>query len=248
MSEVTYDAAPSVAVIIVAGGKGSRMGSAENKLFLPLGDSCILGETLNLWQRIPQVGQIVVVCADGEETRVAAICKEQGIRKAVLPITGGKERQDSVWQGLLYLQSRTPPPDFVAVHDGARPFYDGRTFDDFLQTVVESGAGGGILAVAVQDTIKTVSEGYITATRPREHLATAQTPQLFHFPTLFQCYEKVIEEGALCTDDASVLEWCGRDVLIYPGQKENIKITTPEDYDYGLYLSAKRRKGAGVCE
>ena len=248
MSEVTYDAAPSVAVIIVAGGKGSRMGGNENKLFLPLGDSCILGETLRVWQGISQVGQSVVVCADGEREIVSNLCRKQQITKAVLPVIGGKERQDSVWQGLVYLQSRTPPPDFVAIHDGARPFYDGRTFGDFLQTVVREKAAGGVLAVAVQDTVKTVAAGCIMATIPREHLVAAQTPQLFHFSTLFRCYEKALEEGAVCTDDASVLEWCGRDVLVYAGQKENMKITTPEDYDYALYLSARRKKEAGICE
>ena len=248
MDTVIDGGAPTVAVIIVAGGKGSRMGGPENKLFLPLGDSCILGETLKVWQNIPAVGQVVVVCAEGEEAQVSDLCRKEQLTKVKHIVLGGKERQDSVWQGLLYLQSQTPPPDFVAVHDGARPFYDGRAFSGFLQTVRGSGAAGGILAVAVQDTIKTVSDERITATVPREHLAAAQTPQLFRFATLFQCYEKVLEEGASCTDDASVLEWCGRDVLVYGGQKENMKITTPEDYDYAQYLLAKRRKVAGVCE
>ena len=101
MTTVTDGGTSSVAVIIVAGGKGSRMGGNENKLFLPLGDSCILGETLRVWQGISQVGQIVVVCADGEREIVSNLCRKQQITKAVLPVIGGKERQDSVWQGLV---------------------------------------------------------------------------------------------------------------------------------------------------
>ena len=91
MTTVTDGGTSSVAVIIVAGGKGSRMGGNENKLFLPLGDSCILGETLRVWQGISQVGQIVVVCADGEREIVSNLCRKQQITKAVLPVIGGKE-------------------------------------------------------------------------------------------------------------------------------------------------------------
>ena len=103
-------------------------------------------------------------------------------------------------------------------------------------------------ALPVQDTIKTVADGRVSGTIPRECLVAVQTPQLFSFSVLYGCYERVIENEILCTDDASVLEWCGREVLVYPGQKENLKITTPEDYDYAQFIWAKRKKEVPLCE
>lgn len=239
---------PAVTALIVAGGSGSRMGYGQNKLFLPLGESCILGETLQVWQHIPQVDSIVVVAAAGEEETVADIGSKMQISKLKKIITGGVERQDSVWQGLTYLESLTPPPALVVIHDGARPFYDGAAFPGFLQAVIDSGAAGGILGVPVQDTIKTVAQKQVTGTVPREYLVAVQTPQLFWFATLYQSYEKIIETGIVCTDDAGILEVQGKPVVVYPGQKRNLKITTPEDYDYGQFLLAREKKGAGLCE
>ena len=128
----------NITALIVAGGKGARMGAGENKLFLPLGDSVILGQTLALWQRIPQVTSIVVVCAPGEEQRAQAISEEENITKLTQIVTGGKERQHSVYQGLAYLRQSENPPDYVAVHDGATPFYDGAQFGGLLQTLLHS--------------------------------------------------------------------------------------------------------------
>lgn len=239
---------PSVTALIVAGGKGTRMGYVQNKLFLPLGESCLLGETLAIWQNIPQVDSMVVVCAEGEAEQVADICRKQQIGKVKKIVPGGKERQDSVWQGLNYIESLTPTPDMVVIHDGARPFYHGADFADFMQAVITSDVAGGILGVPLQDTVKTVSRGCVGGTVPRENLVAVQTPQLFRFTTLYQCYEKAMEAGIVCTDDAGVLEVCGKAVLVYPGQKDNLKITTPEDYAYGQYLLARREKGIGLCE
>lgn len=241
-------ALPAVAVLIVAGGSGSRMGYGQNKLFLPLGESCILGETLAVWEQIPQVDTIVIVAAAGEEAMVADICAKMQISKVRKIITGGAERQDSVWQGLIYLESLTPPPTLVAIHDGARPFYDGTDFPGFLQAMIASGAAGGVLGVPVQDTIKTVAQNQVTGTVPREHLTAVQTPQLFWFATLYQCYERAMAERVLCTDDAGILEAAGKAVYLYPGQKQNLKITTPEDYAYGQFLWAQKKKEAGICE
>lgn len=239
---------PAVTVLIVAGGSGSRMGYEQNKLFLPLGESCILGETLKVWQHISQVDNIVIVAAAGEEAVIANICAEMQISKLKKIIIGGAERQDSVWQGLIYLESLTPPPSLVAIHDGARPFYDGADFSGFLQEVVDSDAAGGILGVPVQDTIKTAAQNLVTGTVPREHLVAVQTPQLFWFTTLYQCYEKAMTEGILCTDDAGVLEANGKTVRIYQGQKNNLKITTPEDYTYVQFLWKQKKKENDVCE
>ncbi|MCI8336269.1 MAG: 2-C-methyl-D-erythritol 4-phosphate cytidylyltransferase [Peptococcaceae bacterium] len=239
---------PSVTALIVAGGKGTRMGYEQNKLFLPLDESCILGKTLTIWQHISQVDRIVVVCAEGEEEQIADICRKEQISKVEKIVLGGKERQDSVWQGLNYIESLTPTPDVVVIHDGARPFYHGADFADFVQAVLTSDVAGGVLGVPLQDTVKTVSQGCVGCTVPREDLIAVQTPQLFRFTTLYRCYEKAMEAGIVCTDDAGILEVCGKAVLIYPGQKNNLKITTPEDYAYGQYLLAREKKGAGICE
>lgn len=248
MVTVPYKSFPAVTALIVAGGKGSRMGAGQNKLFLPLGKSCILGETLQVWQHIPLVDSIVIVSAAGEEAAVADICANMQISKVKKIITGGKERQDSVWQGLTYLESLTPPPALVAIHDGARPFYDGTDFSGFLQAVINAGIAGGILGVPVQDTIKTVSQNQVISTVPREDLVAVQTPQLFQFATLYHCYERAMAADVRYTDDAGVLEAVGKSVLVYPGQKQNLKITTAEDYAYGQFLWMSKKKEAGICE
>lgn len=232
---------PSVAMIIVAGGKGTRMGQKQNKVFLPLGDTTVLGETLSVWQKIPLVQNIVVVCGAQEHHLVEEICRQQQIAKVSQIVTGGKERQDSVWQGLLALAEETPLPAYVGIHDGARPFYDGAAFAGFYETVVRSAAVGGVLAVPIQDTVKQVEQGQIVKTLDRSSLVAVQTPQLFAFAPLFACYQKSIGQGKLFTDDAGMLEAAGETVLVYPGQKENMKLTTPEDFTYAQFLWAKKK-------
>lgn len=235
---------PSVAVVIVAGGKGTRMGGAQNKLLLPLGNSTILGQTVALWQKISLVQTMIIVCGAGETRQVAEICRQQQITKLEQIVIGGKERQDSVWQGLQYLANSEKKPTYVVIHDGARPFYIGSEFCPFYQAVRKSQVAGGILAVPVQDTIKTVCGQWVEQTLRRENLVAVQTPQLFDFSVLYDCYQKNLATGVICTDDAGMLEAQGKAVLIFPGQKTNIKITTPEDYAYGQFLWQKRQEGA----
>lgn len=216
----------SVAVIIAAAGQGRRMKSAVNKQYLHLHGRPIIAHTLSACIAAACFTQIIVVVAPSEE--------EIFRREVVFPwfptykfflVSGGKERQDSVQNGLAVLADNI---EYVCIHDGARPLAEAALFRHCLAAA--QAEGGAIAAVPVKDTIKIADpHGQVLETPPRHKLWAVQTPQIFRRDWLELAYQRAYQEGIQATDDAALLEAAGYPVHIVTADYENIKITTPED-------------------
>jgi len=214
-----------ISAIIAAGGQGRRMNSSVSKQFLNIKGHPILYYTLNKFEKMDELNSIVLVTgeADIDYTR-EKIVKRYRFKKVEL-VSGGKERQDSVYNGLRKL---SPQTDIVVIHDGVRPFVPRQIIESSIAAAVEYKAVG--VAVPVKDTIKVVdSDNTIKSTPDRSTLWAMQTPQTFHYDIIMKAYEKAMAEGFYGTDDTVLVERLGFPVKIIEGAYENIKITTPED-------------------
>ncbi|HEY7475092.1 MAG TPA: 2-C-methyl-D-erythritol 4-phosphate cytidylyltransferase [Vicinamibacterales bacterium] len=213
----------SVGVIIVAAGRGTRMGGAVPKQLLDLGGRSILRRSVEAFDRHPTVDALVVVLpaelvADGPALvgRTDRPCRF---------VAGGARRQDSVREGL---QALPPAIDLVLVHDAARPFADAALIDRVIAAA--DGAGAAIPAVSARDTVKRVdpAQHVVTATLPREEIWLAQTPQGFRRDVLTTAMA-LGDTGVEGTDEAMLVERTGHAVRVVPGAERNVKITTADD-------------------
>lgn len=222
--------------VIVAAGRGTRMGAADNKIFLPLSGRPVLAHALGAFERCAKVSRIAIVVAPGEEERIAAIARENDISKLAAIVPGGAERQDSVYLGLEALDT-----EGVLVHDAARPLVTPAQIEACCLAAEAHGASA--LAVPVKDTIKIADEdGFIVATPERRALRAVQTPQAFRRAELMEAHRRARADGATATDDAMLLERLGRKVAIVDGDYGNLKITTPEDLPVAELLLSRRRE------
>lgn len=222
-------------VVIVAAGKGTRMGSTESKQYLQLGDKPILIHTLENFQKMSIINEIVLVVGKEDIERCIDWGVQYNISKLKAVIPGGAERQHSVYEGLQHIDCQ-----WVMVHDGVRPFVSEEAVVACCEKAYKHHAA--VLAVPVKDTIKQVNaDGVITATPDRKSLWAIQTPQAFRRELLMNAHEQALKKGLLGTDDAMVVEWTGASVVVSEGEYTNVKITTPEDLPWAeLLLSSKQ--------
>ncbi len=224
---------PVVAAVVPAAGMGRRMGSALNKIRLSLLGEPVITHTLRVLTSLPELGPIVLAINPSEREYFCEYLKEQWPHeKRIDLIAGGKERQDSVYQGLRYLKNCPGWPDagarLVVIHDAARALLTQELLLKAIATGWEYGAVG--VAVPVKDTIKQVDpSGFVVATPERSTLWAIQTPQVFDYELILKCYERLMPTGRFFSDDCGMAEACGESVKLVPGSYENFKITTPED-------------------
>jgi len=215
-----------VTALIPAAGMGKRMGRTVAKQFLPLGDKPMLAHTLLVFQRTPEVDEIIPILSQEDmESCLRDIIEQFHITKVKTLVVGGKERQDSVANGLHKLEKDA---SIVLVHDGVRPFVT----PDMIRESIEHARKGECVAVGVpiKDTIKEVDEkGVVRHTLERNRLWAIQTPQTFPLKVLKRAYEESSRHKIFGTDDATLVERTGGTVRVIMGSYENIKITTPED-------------------
>lgn len=218
--------ADNLRVIIAAAGVGSRMKNQINKQYLLLKDRPVLAYSLDFFEQLPEAESIVIVANPAEvEYCEREIVSKYGYKKVNKVIPGGKERQDSVWNALQQMDSRT---EWVGIHDGARPILTVQLVKDLFTSAQQYGAA--IPGLSARETIKRVDEkGVVLETLDRSTLVTVQTPQIFSFRSLVHAYEKAYAEGFVATDDASVFEKYAGPVKVVEGIYTNIKITTPVD-------------------
>lgn len=218
--------------IILAGGKGSRMGQPINKQYLNINGYPILYYTLKAFTKCHCIDDIIVVVAEGE----IDYCREEVIEKYNFTkvkdvVIGGKDRQDSVLNGLKALINCA----IVLIHDGARPFIN----ESIIKSAVEYANLYGATACGVKpkDTIKIKdSSGFSIETPDREMLFCVQTPQAFKYDLILDCHKKIYKQGIKVTDDTMVVERYGNKVYLYEGSYNNIKITSPEDLEIGTQI------------
>ena len=234
----------SVALVVVAAGRGTRLGAERPKQYLPCAGRPILAHTLEaLAAAWPFSAATVAIHPDDRALYDDAIAP---LSAAVLsaigpPAVGGATRQQSVLAGLEALASAAP--DIILIHDAARPFPS----PDLVARAVEAACAHGAAAPGMQlsDTIKQVDgDGKVLATPARASLRAVQTPQAFRFPLILEAHRRAAAEGVGdLTDDVAVAEWAGAPAFVFEGDPANLKVTTMQDL-----RAAEARLTAGANE
>lgn len=226
-------------VIIVAAGRGERMGGDLPKQFRPLAGSPVLLWSTRFFLAQPMVREVVLVVSADQLDRARAI--ESALRpREITIVAGGARRQDSVANGLAAL---TPESRLVAIHDAARPFPP----ENFAALCEEARASGAaIFGYPIVETVKRVgADACIIETLDRSQLWAAQTPQVFHRELLERALRQCEDKGIEVTDDAAAVALLGHRVKIVEGSRWNIKLTVPEDWPVAECLAAKLNPSQG---
>ena len=221
--------------IILAAGSGKRMGTHIPKQYLDLAERPVLAWTLTAFERADRIDRVVLVVGSEDIDSCRKQFGNKKFSKVVEVVAGGAERQDSVACGL-----RTIPEgvNVVAVHDGARAYITPEDINAVVLAAAERGAA--VLGTPVTDTVKRVQGDQVVETLDRSALQAVQTPQAFRREVIFRAHQVARESGYLGTDDTALVERLGEAVTIVTGRADNIKITSPEDLDMGLYILEKR--------
>ena len=220
------------AAVIPAAGSGKRLKSKNKKQFMEIGGKHLLYYTLRVFQDCKNIDEIVVVAPKGDITRTRKdIVEKFAFTKVKSVVKGGTERQDSVKIGFEALSRDT---DIVVIHDAARPLINKRLINSVVNVAAEKGSA--IAAVRVTDTLKMAVNGVVKNTFPRENFWRAQTPQAFDYAILNECYDRKLNEEAVFTDEAQMLEYAGFEINIVEGIEQNIKITDSSDFKLASLL------------
>lgn len=208
-----------ISAIIVAGGSGKRMGANIPKQFLPLGELCILMQTINVFAANEAVKEIICVLPNSEISTWENLCKTHDFSTIHTVISGGEERFHSVCNGLKKANC-----DYVAIHDGVRPFVSQATLNNCFKTLKVYQAV--VPVVNSKESVRLIEEKTNKALN-RVDVRLVQTPQCFDTKSLLKAYNTGYH--TFFTDDASVFEHSGGEITLVEGNEENIKITTPMD-------------------
>ncbi len=228
-----------VSAIIAAAGQGKRMKSNVNKQYLNLGHMPILAHTLKAFLECKSIDEIIIIVGRDEVEG----CKKDIVEKyyshdRIKIVRGGKERQESIYNGLEAIDDRS---DIIITHDGARPFVTKEIINTSIEEAIDIKAVGA--GVPVKDTIKIVNDDkFISNTPDRKRLWSMQTPQTFMKEILLEAHRNAIKEDYLGTDDCVLVERIGYPVKMIMGSYENIKITTPEDLIIGEAILKNRSR------
>jgi 2-C-methyl-D-erythritol 4-phosphate cytidylyltransferase len=226
--------------VIVAAGRGTRMGPDVDKLFLEVAGRPVVAHTWARFDAAPAVDEVVLVVRGGQEEAFAALADELGVRKPWRLAPGGAERQDSVWNGLA---AAAPGTEIAAIHDGARPC----TAHALIAATVAAARahGAAVAAQRVTDTLKEAGDdGFILRTVDRARLWSVQTPQAFRLEVLRRALTAVRERGRHVTDDTAACELIGQPVRLVECAAPNPKITVPADLPYLAWLLAREAAAA----
>jgi 2-C-methyl-D-erythritol 4-phosphate cytidylyltransferase len=234
----------NVSVIIPAAGLGTRMGREKSgvsrKQFMLLDGAPVLIHTIRKFLRCPSVKEIVIALRAEDMEWAKGLIHPEHPSKPVRLVEGGDNRQESVRNALATL---SPDVELVAVHDAVRPFIDPETVEKVIAEAAKTGAA--IVGIVPVDTVKQMhKKDKIKSTLPREHLALAQTPQVFRRELLQEAFEAARADQFTGTDESSLVERLEKvDVTVVQGSDRNIKITKPSDMDLAhLFLAEERNK------
>jgi len=223
-------------VIVMAGGTGTRFGGDVPKQFQLLGGMPVILYSLKAFQKMECVDGVVLVVPRDWRVFCEDLAREHKLTKVTRIVTGGANRQESVYNGLLKVKEDA----IVAVHDAARPF----VCEDAVLSVIDAANvhKAATLALPATDTIKMAdAEGNVTQTLPRESLYTIQTPQAFCKADLLEAHEKARVEGFLGTDDCQLMERAGISPKIVIGNVDNMKITNAADLGLAEYMMTRTK-------
>jgi 2-C-methyl-D-erythritol 4-phosphate cytidylyltransferase len=229
-----------IAVVLAAGGVGSRFatgGTIKHKQCLFLHDRPLYMWSLLSFLGNERIDRIVLVSHQDviEEIRndikkYVSLNPGAAVKRfsaSIDLVPGGQSRQESVFLGLKHLKEQSPAPDYVLIHDAARPFIRQTVIDATIDAVIKYGAC--TVALPVSDTIKRIDGKNIVETIDRSKLVAVHTPQAGRFDWLLSAHQEAEDKGTAATDDAYILEQAGHEVKIVESDRYNIKVTVPED-------------------
>jgi len=209
----------------VAAGKGTRMGPNVDKLFLELRGRPVVAHTWARFDAIPSIGELILVVRSDMEAAFAELAGRYAFSKPYRIVPGGRERQDSVWNGLEAVSSNA---EIVAIHDAARPCTTVSAIEATIAAARETGAA--VTGHPLTDTIKESADGrLIGRTLDRSKLWAVQTPQAFRLEVIRRALRTVKERGLQVTDDTAACELIGQPVRLVQCLDPNPKVTRPED-------------------
>ena len=229
-----------VSIVIVAAGRGSRMGQGD-KLFMELAGLPLVGHTWRRFDRFSGTAEIVIVTRGESRSLFENLAKRIAAAKPWCIVEGGAERQGSVWNGVNATDEASA---VVAIQDGARPCTPFGSLRQAIDTAREMGAA--VLAKRVSDTLKRGDgQAQILGTVDRDNLWAVQTPQVFRREVILAALAKVRNEGLAITDDTAACEALGQAVKLIECDRPNPKATTPDDLPFIESLLAAEAAGEG---
>jgi 2-C-methyl-D-erythritol 4-phosphate cytidylyltransferase len=228
------------AVVLLAGGSGTRMDRTENKVYLEVGGRTLLAWSLATFQASPAIGSLVLVVREGDEPRAEAIVREVAAGKVEQIVQGGDTRHESEQAGLEALAGpiASGAIDLVLVHDAARPFVSAELLAAVIDTALEVGGAVPGLPLDAEFLLRTSGEDPTPVPVPTDELRRVQTPQAFRAAPLLAAFRRASEAGFHGADTAeSVERFSDLEVRIVPGDPDNIKVTYLEDLVFAEELS-----------
>ncbi|RCK73609.1 MAG: 2-C-methyl-D-erythritol 4-phosphate cytidylyltransferase [Ignavibacteriae bacterium] len=222
----------NVVTIIVAAGIGKRFGGDLPKQFLKLKDKTILQLSIEKFCNSNKIRNIIVVAHKDYLLETKQITDKINTTITIQIIEGGKERQDSVWNGIQ--EAVKSSPDIILIHDAVRPFVSNALVDKIIEASKTYKAA--IPAIQIKDTVKLKEGDFFTKTLNRDTIFAVQTPQGFETSLITSAYKQAFDEQYYSTDDANLVERLGIKVRFVEGEQTNIKITTKEDFELAQFM------------
>jgi len=217
-----------VFAIIVAAGKGERMRQTVRKQYLELAGKPLIGHTLATFGACKKIDKVILVVPQADFSVCEQMADRLNLPEKPVLITGGNERQISVYNGLCAIDTIAKADDIVVIHDGVRPFVTLALLNACIDGANQTGAC--ITGIPAFDTLKRIDQNEcVQETIPRKMIRMVQTPQAFEYHLLKSAHVMALKQGFTGTDDAALVENYGARVKMINGSRFNIKITTEED-------------------
>ena len=217
-----------IAAIIVAAGRGTRMGANIDKLWLEVAGRPVIAHTWRRFNDAAEVDEIILVVRDGMQIHFTELAEKFHFQKKFQLVVGGAERQDSVWSGLAAVSSKT---EIVLIQDAARPCTTAELISATIRAARETGAA--VAAQPVADTLKETADGkIISRTVDRAKLWAVQTPQTFRVEVIRRALAAAREKNLKLTDDTAACELIGQPVALVKSSAPNPKVTVPADLPF----------------
>jgi 2-C-methyl-D-erythritol 4-phosphate cytidylyltransferase len=217
-----------ISAIIVAAGKGTRMGANVDKLWLEVAGRPVVAHTWQRFAEVPEIGEVILVVREGMQPHFHELAAHYSFPKPYRLVVGGAERQDSVWNGLVAV---SPETELVAIQDAARPCTSAELISATIAAARETGAA--VAAQPVTDTLKETADGkVISRTVDRSKMWAVQTPQTFRLEVIRKAIATARAQNLQLTDDTAACELIGQPVRLVASRQPNPKVTVPADLPF----------------